>query len=96
MVREVAKGLHGIAPQSTPACPTRVAIELLVVLDYGLNETHLARLFVRPYLGRVEDNTTTENAGIMPGIDDLLSSADNGHFLVEVLGLVDRARLEFF
>ena len=42
MVAEMAEGLHDLPPPLRPVAPARGAIELLVVLDKGLAEEHLA------------------------------------------------------
>lgn len=97
MVRKMAQRLHGLAPDVIrDRRPSSVAVKLLKVPDERLDQCLLSSAGILPYLRRVENNATVDNACSMPTIDDSLRAMYYVELLVEIVVRKDRARLEFF
>lgn len=99
MVAKVAEGLHYFAPRLGFVGPARVAVELLVVLDEGLNQHTLPRplpgiVIKRPYSGHVDLDGLVNDVEFVESVDNLEGLIDSFDVEGEVVGLEDGARLE--
>ena len=95
VIREVAQGLHGIAPR-VPGVgdPAGVAVELLEAQDEGLDEGLAPVAPVLPYLRLAHEDAAVHDVGAVPVVDDVLGPVDDVQLLLEVVVLEHGAGLE--
>ena len=100
VVAEVAEGLHRLAPGCGLVVPAGVAVELLVVLDVGLDERLLAYPLLlavvveRPHAGYIDLDVLVDDAQLIEPVYNF-ERLVNGHYVVlEVVVREDGSRLE--
>ena len=89
MVAGMAEGLHDISPPLRPVAPARGAIELLVVLDKGLAEDHLAGPLPSevtfPHLSHIDLDGLIDDVQLVEPVDVLQSLVYDLHVESEVV-----------
>lgn len=102
MIGKVTQRLHHLIPHIILTRPPGITIKLFEILNHGLHQAFLSRLFPRailvtPDLRRIDDDFSSgENPRRVESIDDFLRVSDDLQLFGEIVFFVYRAAFEFF